>query len=45
MKPAFLATTYQGKPAVYDTVARVYYYGYRTHREAREKAEQLNRGE
>lgn len=40
----FVATTYQGKPAVLDTVARVYYFGYRSMKAAREKAEALNNG-
>lgn len=41
----FLATTYRGKPAVYDTTARVYYFGYGSMRAAREQADALNKGE
>ena len=41
---AFIATHYKGKPAVIDTVARVLYFGFRTMRAARERADQLNRG-
>lgn len=40
----FSATHYKGKPAVYDSRSRVYYYGYKTMREAREKAAALNEG-
>lgn len=38
----FTATHYRGKPAVYDTVARVYYYGFKTMAEARARAAALN---
>ena len=41
---AFIATHYKGKPAILDTVARVWYLGFRTMRDARERAEQLNKG-
>ena len=40
----FIATHYKGKPAVLDTGARVWYFGFRTMRDARERADQLNRG-
>lgn len=39
----FVATLYKGKPAVYDKIARVFYTGYKTMKEAREKAEELNK--
>ena len=41
----FIATHYEGKPAVLDTVARVYYYGFKTMMQAIKKAEALNKGE
>jgi hypothetical protein len=40
----FTATHYKGKPAVFDTVSRVYYYGYKTMQAARNHAAQLNSG-
>lgn len=43
MQP-FVATTYQGKPAVFDMVARVYYFGFRSQEAARKKAADLNAG-
>lgn len=42
---AFTWTLYKGKPAVYDTVARVYYFGYKTMTEAMQKAQTLNKGD
>lgn len=44
MKNVFTPTHYKGKPAVYDTVARVFYTGYKSMRAARERAEELNSG-
>lgn len=44
MKQTFIATRYQGKPAVLDTVARVYYFGYRSMDEAARAARDLNEG-
>lgn len=38
----FTATHYRGKPAVYDTTARVYYYGFASMAAARERAGELN---
>ena len=40
----FIATTYQGKPAVLDTKSKVYYFGFRTIEAARRKADDLNAG-
>ena len=40
----FVWTMYRGKPAVYDTQARVFYTGYKTVGEARQKAADLNEG-
>ena len=40
----FTWTLYRGKPAVYDTVSRVFYTGYRSMRAAREHADALNSG-
>jgi hypothetical protein len=39
----FIATTYKGKPAVLDTKTRVYYFGYKSMKEARDKATELNK--
>ena len=39
----FRATTYKGRPAVIDTVARVFYFGFRSMADARRKAAELNR--
>ena len=39
----FSATTYQGKPAVYDSVSRVFYFC-NSHRRAVEWARELNEG-
>jgi len=38
----FVASHYQGKPAVYDMDTRVVYTGFPTMRAARERAETLN---
>lgn len=40
----FRACQYQGKPAILDTVARVYYFGFRSMRAAQDRAAELNRG-
>jgi len=40
----FQACIYKGKPAVFDTIARVYYFGYRTMEDAKKKAHDLNTG-
>lgn len=40
----FIVSVYQGGPAIFDTVARVWYFGFRTMRAARERADQLNKG-
>lgn len=37
----FVATHYKGRPAVFDTVARVYYVGFSSMRKARRRAEAL----
>lgn len=42
MKP-FIASTYQGKPAVYDTVAKVF-YTCSSKKRAKEWADELNSG-
>lgn len=44
MQKQFTWTMYRGKPAVFDTTARVYYTGYKTMREAIKHAEELNTG-
>lgn len=44
-KRPFIKAIYKGKPAVYDTVARVFYTGYRSHMEAVHHANALNNGE
>jgi hypothetical protein len=38
----YTATTYKGKPAILDTVSRVYYFGFSSMREARTRAMELN---
>lgn len=40
----FSACNYQNKPAVFDSKARVYYFGFRTMAQARKKAQELNEG-
>ena len=42
-RPAFVPCTYAGKPAVFDTVARVFYVC-ATYTRAREWARELNEG-
>lgn len=42
-RPLFVPCTYAGKPAVFDTVARVFYIC-ATHARAREWAAELNAG-
>ena len=42
-RPAFIPCTYAGKPAVLDTVSRVF-YTCATHTRAREWARELNEG-
>jgi len=38
----FTASHYQGKPCVYDTVARVVYTGFKSMQAARDRAAELN---
>lgn len=38
----YIATTYEGKPAILDTLARVYYFGFRSMSAARARAKELN---
>ena len=38
----FVACTYRGRPAVLDTRARVYYFGFRNMAHARQRAAELN---
>lgn len=38
----FVATTYEGKPAILDTVAHVFYFGFRSMTAARARARALN---
>jgi hypothetical protein len=40
----FSVTTYQGRPAIYDQVARVYYFGFKSMAAARERCRALNEG-
>ena len=40
----FVATHYQVKPAVFDTVAHLYYTGFKTMAAARKKVEELEAG-
>lgn len=40
----FSATTYKGKPAVYDHQARVFYTGYKNYTAAVKHANELNAG-
>lgn len=39
----FIVTTYEGKPAILDTVARVYYFGFKTKAAAVKRARELNK--
>lgn len=39
----FVTTMHNGKPAIFDTIAKVYYTGFKTYAEARQKADELNR--
>ena len=41
-KRPFSATIYKGRPAIFDSVTRVFYTGYKTQEDARRHAEQLN---
>lgn len=45
MNRNFCVTTYNGRPAVYDKVARVFYTGFKTYMAARKRADALNNGE
>ena len=45
MQTVYEACRYQGKPAVFDRVTRVFYYGFKTMRAAKTRADSLNRGE
>ena len=38
----FTACTYKGKPAIFDKVARVYYFGFKTAAQAQSRARELN---
>ena len=38
----FTVTSYKGRPAVYDTVARVYYTGFASYVAAQKRCDELN---
>lgn len=44
MQNCFIATIYKGKPAIYDKLTRVYYWGYNSMTEANKAANDLNKG-
>lgn len=41
----FVVYTFEGKPAILDTVANVWYTGFKTYQEAQERADALNNNE
>ncbi len=43
-KHPFIATIYKGRHAVFDSVTRVFYTGYKTHMAAVRNAEEQNSG-
>ncbi len=45
MRNIYQACRYHNKPAIFDTITHVYYFGFKTMKQARERAEQLNNGQ
>lgn len=38
----YQACYYKSKPAIFDTVTRIYYFGYKSMKQARTRAKELN---